>query len=384
MKSVKVDSVVQSVGQRITAFARWFRAKIVAAKHAVLTRVLLAGVCVLCVAAAGAADEPAGSAEGPGNGVFSRKNVSPEATWQAIRPRLAQAERDSAKAVESELAAINEFFAERKEGARSFAEAVLGFEGKLRAAGGIAEGMVGAVGEFFGSKPSRGPDSFTLYVQRSFREHVLDARELQKAIDASVTGYAREVKRIEAKLLVGLRADLDFSAAWPEIRAGREAAGQSDAMIAQARDAAVNDLVVEIGKQAVSCVIGNAITGQLTSDDDSTFKKGVVNLGAGLAVDKALDAGMARAGYNPEGALAAKIASSLDRMRDLVINGDPKASALLPLPLRPLSYSEFKRYWTLRAANQGLRQRLLSIHTERSRLREAALRRMVFDPGASR
>jgi hypothetical protein len=218
---------------------------------------------------------------------------------------LSEEDRDSAKAVESELAAIKEFFAGRKRGARRFAEAVLGFEGELRAAFGITDCIGDALLEFFGSKPNPGDDNFTYYIRRSFREHVLDAGLLQQAIKESVSGYAAEAKRIEAEMLVGVGSDVDLSGAWPEIRSG-----ERDSMIAEAREAAANDLVVEIGRQAVSWVLEDAIADQLTSKNDPLIKRGPIILGTGLAVDKAFDAGMAQFGCDPEGKLAVTIAAS--------------------------------------------------------------------------
>src|SRR5579875_2618046 len=96
MRNVTMGRVVQSVAQRITAFASGVRAGLLSGNRAVVSRMLLAGVAVLGVVAACAAYEPAASAQEPGRAVFSRKDVSAAARWQAIRQRLEQADRDSA------------------------------------------------------------------------------------------------------------------------------------------------------------------------------------------------------------------------------------------------------------------------------------------------
>ena len=252
------------------------------------------------------------------------------AVWEAAVPRIRQAELDCLAAVESQVAGINEFFTERKQGARPFATAVLGTEGKLQATGALAEKAAGALGELFGSKPSRVPDSFTLYVGRSFRQHVLDTEQLQKAIDGAVASYEAEVRRLEAKLLVDLRADLDdasldIAGALHEIRAGNAVAGHGNAMISKAIEAAVGDYSATIVKFAVSMVISNAVSDRLTRDGDSTLEKLGINFAVGVGVDKALDEALARGGYDPEGDLAARITSSLDQMRFRLIEGDPQA-----------------------------------------------------------
>jgi hypothetical protein len=294
-----------------------------------------------------------------------------------------------------QLARINDFFAARKRGAGPFAQAVLGTEGKAQAAGALAEGAVNAVGELFGNKPSAGPDSFTRYVGRCFRLHVLDTGQLQKTIDHAVAGYAGDVRALEGKLLVDLRADLDdagfdFTRALPAIRGGDAVAGQTDAMISQAIDAAVADFSATIVKFAVSTVIGNAVGDRLTQDGDSGVKKFGVNVAAGMAVDKVLDEAISRAGYDPEGALAAKVTAALDRMRERLMEGNPGA-------IRNYSilciYRDSYTDQTIRSAcreaadvmergaNLGLRHRLLTLHAERRDFRAATLRKFVLGVG---
>ena len=198
-------------------------------------------------------------------------------------------------------------------------------EGKFRAVGGVAEGVIGAVGELFGSKPGFGPDSFTLYITNCFAQHVLAKEQLQREINRAVAGYAAEIRGLERRLLVELGADLDLSAAWPDIQAGRAIDGRSDLVIGQAIDAAAQDFLATIVKFTVSWVVGDAITDQFTNKDDPFLKKGAINVAVGVGVDKALDSALAGAGYDPEAALAAKVMASLDRLQYLLVEGDPIA-----------------------------------------------------------
>ncbi len=343
-------------------------------------------------AAQTAADSPPPAAAN----VPAARKTDPRDAWAAVAARLDQADRESAESVESQLARVNEFFTERKQGARPFAEAVLGTEGKLQATGGLIEGAASALGELFGNKPATGPDSFTIYVRRSFRRHVLDAGQLEKAIDSAVAGYGGEIRRLEGRLLVDLRADLDdagfdVTRALPEIRAGAAAAGQGDAMISQAVEAAAADYSAMIVKFAVSTVISNEVADRLTKDGDSRLKKFGINIAAGVAVDKVLDEAVARAGYDPEGALAAKVTSSLDRMRVLLVDGWPQAaqhySALCAFrdgyPNEAIRAACREAATVIeRSPSLGLRHQLLALHAERSRLRAAALRKFVFGPDA--
>jgi hypothetical protein len=108
-------------------------------------------------------------------------------------------------------------------------------------------------------------------------------------------------------------------------------------------------------------------------------------------VDKALDEAIARAGYDPEGALAAKVTASLDRMRALLVEGDPRAvqnySSLCAFrvgyPDAAIRAACGEAADAMdRGATLGLRRRLLALHAERSRLRTAALHKFVFGPDA--
>jgi hypothetical protein len=401
-------SVFRNLGQRITSLPGCFVAKVLFEKNAVRAGVPLAGVVLLGgLAAVYSSGGPAGppptgigrieekpvSSKAAGEEIRPEgKPVSDEAAWEEIRPRLEQTERDSAAAVESQLARINDFFAECKKGARPFAEAVLSTDGKLQAAGSVVEGIAGEVAKLFGHTPDPGPDSFTLYVKRCFRQHVLDAGQLQKEINRAVAGYAGEVRGLEAKLLVDLGADLDFTASLPEIKTGSEAVSQSDAIVSEALHTAGDDFMASIFRLTASFLVGNAVGDQLTSTDSTYLQKLGINLGAGAAVDSAIDGAAKMAGYDPESALAAKITASLDRMRKSLVEGDATAGEYYFTPLNfqdgypgeMIGAAARKAPAVIeRRAIRGLRRRLLAHHAERSRLREEALRKLVFGPGAT-
>src|SRR5216683_3964292 len=53
-----------------------------------------------------------------------------QAAWDKIAPHLATAEQDSASAADKYAKRVREFFAERRAGARPFAEEVLSWSGK--------------------------------------------------------------------------------------------------------------------------------------------------------------------------------------------------------------------------------------------------------------
>ncbi len=337
---------------------------------------------------------PAEAVPPPSASGGQRKPVSPVLAWEAIERRLARADRDSTAVAEAQLAGINEFFAGRKRGARPFAQAVLGMQGKFASIGCLLGDAAGGLDQLLGGQPH--PPAFSHYAREQFGVHVFTTRQLQKAIDRAVAGYAGDVRALEGRLLVDLRADLDdagfdFTRALPVIRAGKAVAGESNAMISQAIDAAAKDFSATIVKFAVSTAIGNAVGDRLTSVGDSGIKQLGINFGAGVAVDKVLDEGIARAGYDPESALAAKVTAALDRMRVLLIEGNARTVRNYSILL---AYRDGHPDQTIRSAcreatnvmergaNLGLRRGLLALHAERSRFRKAALRKLFFGDGA--
>src|SRR5450759_1128690 len=94
------------------------------------TRFALAALCGFvaagCLSVPAAAQEAVSSTPPAAASAPAARRTNPREAWVAVATSLRQAERDSATAVESQLARINEFFAGRKQGARPFAEAVLG------------------------------------------------------------------------------------------------------------------------------------------------------------------------------------------------------------------------------------------------------------------
>jgi hypothetical protein len=157
-------------------------------------------------------------------------------------------------------------------------------------------------------------------------------------------------------------------------------------MVAQAVDAAAEDFVAMFVKLAISWVVGDAVAAQFTNDDDPFLKKQGINFAAGMAVDKAMDEAIAQSGYDPEGALAAKVTASLDRMRTLLIDGDDPGRHYFALCTFRDGYPDEEVRTACRVAaeamhvpaNLGLRHRLRLLHDERSRRRAAVLFKSVF------
>jgi hypothetical protein len=398
-------------------FLRRNQGRIVRTGTGVAACAVLAGIAVLLAGSPGG--QPGGAAGQPVPSSAHSAPAGQDAALRKLRDRqaklalLSRADAESEAAIETEIGKLARFFEECKQGTRPFAEEVLGLEANLRLAGSKVENGANAVYELFGGKVERGPDRFSRYAAGCFERHVLKRADVQQAINAAYAGYRAELERIEGRLLVDLRADVDAAdiggmAALPQMKSEDLLSDSWDQAIAKAVEAASADLCVSIGKFAASWVGGDIAEKQITSPDDNGLKKFGVNVAAGAAIDKALDEGLARAGYDPAGRIAAGVAVRLDAMRDLVIEGEPKIAADLPTgALLELSGGGFLARdsddgplaWALdglardaltlavdrlnQGTEAGLRQRLRALHGTRSDVRKAALLPEVYGPAAS-
>ncbi len=100
------------------------------------------------------------------------------AAWEKVRLRLEQTDRESVAALAQALSQVSVFFAERRQGARPFAEWLTSFGGKLRYAAGRMDQAGFIMKQLFsnGSLPPMNsvPDQFAAEIRQKFTECVLD------------------------------------------------------------------------------------------------------------------------------------------------------------------------------------------------------------------
>ncbi len=292
------------------------------------------------------------------------KKSASESAWKTIAPKLSNAELTSLKASDKYAARIEAFFAERKAGARLFAEDAFSLRGKLA---------------FVQSKvPWANGYEHSLYLRARFEEHIFSADELKELIECAVREYLCEINGIEDKLLVEIRADLkdrdivaaslapalvsdeNFKSAYSRIAQQISPALRLDTSILVARQVP-GFFAAEIGSTVYVRVVGivgarlgfsGGILGTGAAFSAETF--GIAML-AGYLFDKILDWAMLKAGYDPEGELAAKVCEFLDETQTLLLDGDSQGGAL------------------------GLRGELLKLHRERFKLCGESVKKMVFE-----
>ncbi len=315
--------------------------------------------------------------------------------WDAVKPRIVQAREDTKEGVKAPAEQVKEFFAQRKEGARSFGADVLSLSGKWA-----------YVKDFFDE------GNHQRYLEECFERNIFGPGELKALIESAVSQYVSEIQGRENQLLVAIRADLEGSElAGPEylpaLRNEAEFRREYNAMLKEVIPILTKDMGMTVGREVVSFVgqeiammllveigvslatelgVSGGILGAGASSGVATFGVGLV---AGILVDMALDFVIRQAGYDPEGEIAAKVIDSLDRLERLILEGDTKTKERYEsAKWKTWSFSSSDRE-SARAEIQsiesggglGLTYQLNRINEVRSRLREEALKALILKGG---
>ncbi len=346
------------------------------------------------------------------------------AAWRKVEPRLAEAESGSKADVHEAVSQVQAFFAERRQGARVFAADLLSLEGKWA-----------YVRDYYD------PGSHNRYIEDAFVRRIFNPDELRAIVDSAASGCIGKLQGRENRLLVDIRADLsDGDPAAPGLLPALqdEAAfrRQYEAMLESVMPVVSRDIGFSVTREAVSFVgseiaaqivaqiaqalavrlgVSGGILGTGASSGTVTFGIGLV---VGILVDMALDWAIREAGYDPEGAIAAKVEETLGRLESTILDGpsaadfpdypsphpltDEIARILIPARGAPEPSAEEEavrrevavkyfaardRWFLAKAAHEdpgslGLRNRLNRLSEARARLRETALRTLILEGGA--
>lgn len=317
--------------------------------------------------------------------------------WRKIQPRLAVADRASEDELERAIDAIDEFFSERKAGTKGFAASVLSLKGKW---------------QFIrGHLPYAEANRHLKFLEAKFGEHVFRPDELKQAVESSVAQYVKSVQGVENQLLVNCRQDISDSdplsqKVIPQIGSQKIFQAEFQRLLAVVGTDVSHDLNYTVGREAVVFVgwdiattiflrVGAAVATELGVDSTlmaagaaSSWETFGVGLVAMIVVDIAVDWLEKLTGHDPAAAVALKVDGTLDRVRSLLIDGDPEAIRVYRR-LRRLENEDpdqAVRDHCRSAANKieqsgrlGLRSELQRLHQIRSRLREESLERLVLE-----
>lgn len=305
---------------------------------------------------------------------------------------------ETEKRLDSRMGGIKGFFEDRKAGAPLYASEVLGLGAKGRLAGSYAESFFGKIGELFGVAPSMEPDSFLLFVRRSFREKVLEQADVERAVDEATRGFLDDIAEAEGQLLVVLNVDVDDDAIGgtsraPDLRVELAVLDQFDGLTQEVAEAADGDLKATAGMFVVSAVVSNEVSKHVTPEKASKGRRLATDLATGLAVDEALSRGAKALGHDPETAITGKVKAGLDQVRVAIIDGDPDLAKIYPTLsiFRRTHPDEHVRLACQRAdeavvkvARLGVKERLRRVRNERYRTLWKALMTALAGEEAAR
>jgi hypothetical protein len=234
-----------------------------------------------------------------------------DAAREAVLARLDRADAACRRALDAQLAGLEQFFADAKSRAPTFADRVLGW-GAARALAADALG---------------GGQAHPELVRRAFAELVLAPGDLESRLGAAADGYLDAVQQAEDALLAELRADLaalptTLPLATPDRQALRESLGRA---VASAVADARHGLAGDVAREVVAVVAGEVLaraTLRLGAGATSFTTPGA-GLPAAVAVDRVFSLV-----WDGHGRLVRELDSRLDGLRGLALEGSAGAPGL--------------------------------------------------------
>jgi hypothetical protein len=313
--------------------------------------------------------------------------------------KLAVAEKEFAEAAANlaskHLAAIDQFFDERKAGIRPFAESILSLGGKWK----FVKGQVWKEDE----------QKHAEFLRAEFEKHVFSPTELSEVVKQVVAGYLAELQGLENEFLVKMRADLgesdpDVAAVIPAL-ASQEAFNKDFAKLAAtAMTLVAKDLESDVAREIASFIAGEIAAklglkvlagigaklgvsgGILATGAASSLATFGVGLLAAILADLAIDKLLQAAGHDPVTKTAERVEQSLTGIRDSIQDGIPEArqdwkelsDLALGDPDRAVREAAAKAAESIaRSGNLGLRRELLHLHELRAAARREAIKTLI-------
>lgn len=252
----------------------------------------------------------------------------PPPPQELAKPHLDRAERECGRIIGEHLKALDDFFTDAKKNTRRFAEEALSWSSKWRL---VADNL-----------PLTSRDRHQKFIRAKFEEYISQEAQLEATVQRIVKRYVADVRSIESKMLVDLRADVaDFPSTYvlAQIDANKLQAAYDEA-IARAIEATRSDLRADITTELVSTIAGEVLTqvavrvGVSAGILGTGAASGWVTLGVGVPVALIVDyiVSLVWDWYaDPKGNLARDLDNKLDEMHRLIADGSTDVKGLRSL-----------------------------------------------------
>lgn len=313
--------------------------------------------------------------------------------WKTVEPHLVETAKATEDAQDPSVKIVRAFFDRQRGNARAFAGDMLSWGGKWA----YAKGLI-----YNGSHEH--------FVQECFRKHLFSSEELSSTIQTSVDRLVNEIQSQENQLLVKIQADLSGSDLakpqyLPALADPERLRNVYDHMLIQVLPIVSRDMGITVSREMVSFV-GGEITSLIVIEIGASLATslgvsgsvlgvgagtGIATFGVGLVaailVDMALDWVIRQQGYDPEGQIADKVISTLNKIESHILDGKPGAK-------EDYENAKWNARWDIRSQRRelatqtaseleesgdlGLRHHLRRLHEVRARLREEALKTLIL------
>lgn len=194
---------------------------------------------------------------------------------EVAEPHLSKAEKEAERVIDEHVKAVDTFFADSKKNTRSFADEALSWSSKWR-----------LVADYV---PFTSRDRHQKFIRQKFEEHIFTPAQLQDVVKQVVKSYIAQMRSIESKMLVDLRADVsDFPTTYPLAQLDDKRLQESyDQALSRAIEATGGALQGDIATKLVSIIARKVVT------------RVAVRLGVSAGI---LGTGAPRVGRRPESA----------------------------------------------------------------------------------
>ena len=258
--------------------------------------------------------------------ISARKAQASSAMLQLAETHLVTADKRIEEAIQTHFGSIVSLFNDARSNASEFAVSALGWSSKWRI---VADAV-----------PFTRGDRHEEFLKKQFESQVLSGSKLERAVEQSVVEFLAEIRSVESKMLVDLRADMESISKDYNIETWRaeEIQLHFDEALARASRIAGIDLQSNIHSQIVSIVVGEVLTqvairlGVSAGILGTGAASGWVTLGVGVVVGIIIDQ-IVMTIWNqwsdPKADLVNVLTKQLSMMQGFICYGDETTQGLL-------------------------------------------------------